>query len=227
MPQDAPRYDLYGPIHKGLRLMLSQLLVRLGATDYADPIARRAVLRTLRRQLELSALHLADEDRFIHPRLAERDPDAAAALERDHAAHRRTLAQVAAMAERLETARPDEATAAGRLLYLAFGRFVAEDLAHMFEEEAVIQPLLHAHFADAELAAMEQAIVNSLAPDDFLEFMRAMLPAMTPHERRDLLAAIRNGAPGEVFELVIEAAARPALDTAAWLRLAGDLALAA
>ena len=39
------RHDLYGPIHKGLRLALSNLVVRIGSTDFADPEAGRFPIR--------------------------------------------------------------------------------------------------------------------------------------------------------------------------------------
>lgn len=223
----SPRYDLYGPIHKGLRLALSQLLVRLGSTDFADPTACRLIGEALEQQIALSALHLEDEDRFIHPALAARAPETVQGLDVEHREHRAQLAALAETTAVLLASSDAERPAVGRRLYLEFSRFVADDFVHMHEEETVVLPTLHALFTDAELAGMEQAIIGALPPTDLLDFMRLMLPAMTPAERRELLAGVRQDAPAEVFALLIEGAAKPALSAADWRRLASELAVAA
>ncbi|MEI9926767.1 MAG: hypothetical protein WDN44_02490 [Sphingomonas sp.] len=162
-----------------------------------------------------------------NPAIAERGPIVAIPIHAEHNHHRDTMRGIAALVSTIEAAAPADRPAHDRRLYLAFGRFVADDLAHMLEEETVVQPKLHVMFTDAELAGIEQRIVASLAPADFHDFMKEMLPAMNPAERAGLLSGMRDHAPRAVFDLVIGAAARPSLDDRAWRRLEREMQLAA
>jgi hypothetical protein len=220
-----PRHDLYGPIHKGLRLALSDLLVRLGQADFAEETAAAELLGALRRQLVLSEGHLHHEEAEIHAALEARAPGSTVTLEADHDHHRRAFQSLAAAIAAVETAPAAERAAPARALYLAFGRFVAADLAHMAEEELVVLPLLHRLFSDAELIAIEARIVAAIPPEKMIEYLKLMIPAMTPAERAQFLAFVRAGAPAEVFDAILNFAARPTLAPAEYEAL--EVALAA
>ncbi|HEY2356959.1 MAG TPA: hypothetical protein VGH86_05880, partial [Phenylobacterium sp.] len=62
-------HNFYGPIHKGLRLRLSQLLVQIGACDGDDPEVLAQLMADLRVQCHISEHHLSNEDVWIHPAL--------------------------------------------------------------------------------------------------------------------------------------------------------------
>jgi len=220
----ARRWDIYGPVHKGLRLAHGAMAARLGTADYAgdlDPL-----LADLRAHLELAAQHLAHEEEYIHAALAARAPDQVATLEDQHEHHRARFALLAAAIARVEHGSGADRPALGRVLYLEFSAFVAEDLLHMLHEETVTWPLLCALFGDDELMAIEQAIIASLTPDENIGFMRLMLPAMNRTERTELLTGMKAGAPPEAYSAVIELAARPTLAAADFADLK-DLGLAA
>ncbi|MGR4866714.1 hypothetical protein [Caulobacter sp. LARHSG274] len=208
----AKRWDLYGPIHKGLRLAHSQMLIRLGQADFTHD--QSALMADLRTHLALGAKHLAHEDRHIHPALERRAPGAAVALEAQHGHHRRRFAELERSMAKFEGASIPERAARGRALYISFVALVAEDFEHMAEEETVVWPQLCALFDDAELAQIEMDIIAALAPDEVIAFMRMMIPAMAPAERASLLGGLKANAPAEAFAAVIERAARPTLSTA-------------
>jgi len=219
------RHDIYGPIHKGIRLALSDLLVRLGNTDFADETAARELLGAVRRQLILSAGHLHHEEVEIHGALEARAPGATLTLQADHDHHRRAFETLEAAIDAVEAAPPTERAAPARQLYLAFSQFAAADLAHMAEEELVVLPLLHRLFDDAELIAMEARIVGAISPEKTIEYLKLMIPAMNPAERAGFLAFVRAGAPPEVFDAILGFAARPTLPPEEYKAL--EVALAA
>ncbi|MGZ3273773.1 MAG: hypothetical protein ACXU8Z_08435, partial [Caulobacteraceae bacterium] len=165
----AATYDFYGPIHKALRLSLSDLMVRLGRADPRDA----ALLADLRRQLHLSARHLAHEDREIHTALEARCPGASERLVRAHDEHRAAFVELDVLIALVE--QPDALPAAWRRLYLRFSEFVAEDLAHMAEEELVVLPVLQSLFTDAELAEIEGRVMQQIAPEDLVAYLRIMI----------------------------------------------------
>jgi hypothetical protein len=220
-------HDLYGPIHKGLRLALSQLLVRLGACDGDDPAALAALLADLRGQCQLSAHHLANEEACVHPALEARAPGATAYLARAHEHHRETFYELEALIRRAERAHVDERPMELSRLYLRFSTFVAEDFAHMAEEEQLILPVLQGLFTDDELRGIEDRIISGLEPDEVIAFGRTMIPAATRPERIILLDALRANAPAEAFAAILTQSARPTLDDADYVHLCEGLGIAA
>lgn len=220
-------HNFYGPIHKGLRLRLSQLLVQLGACDGDDPEALAQLIADLRGQCHISEHHLSNEDSWIHPALEKRAPGSTVRLVRDHEHHRRTFEEIEELIGRVETA--DDARRDGwlRALYLRFSTFVAEDFAHMAEEEQLILPILQSLFTDEELISIEDKILSGLSPDQMVAFGRFMIPAATRRDRITLLSAIRATAPAEAFAAIIELSAKPTLSEADFSHLWDGLGLAA
>jgi hypothetical protein len=110
-----------------------------------------------------------------------------------------------------------------RRLYLRFSEFVAEDFAHMAEEELVVLPVLQSLFSDEELADIEHRIMAAIAPDDAMAYARIMVAAGSHADRVFLLTGFRAAAAPEAYAAVIEHAVKPQLTAAEWDRLARDL----
>jgi hypothetical protein len=230
-PPPAPRrpaaFDLYGPIHKGLRLALTGLLVRLGAQDWTEPESTAALLDALRAQLEISAAHLRHEEEHIHRLLDARLPEGAVRPRRQHAAHEASFGDLALMIETIAAAPGTARPTLGRRLHLRFSTFVAEDLEHMAEEEQAVQPMLQALLTDQEMQAIEAGILAAIPPARAQAFLRLMLPAMSRPERAAFLAGARAKAPDDTAVAMIEGSAMSSLDAADWHDLQKRLALAA
>jgi hypothetical protein len=84
--------------------------------------------------------------------------------------------------------------------------------------------VLWAHYSDAEILAIEHAIVASQSPEDAQLSLRWMLPHMTPGERALMLGGLRAHAPAEAFEGVLSLI-RPLLGGRDWRKLALALGL--
>ena len=219
-------HDFYGAVHKGLRLALSQLLVRLGAADPADADLP-GLMAELRDQCLLSAGHLAHEDEVIHTALEARAPGSTIRLVQAHDHHRETFNEIAALIRQVETAPAADQARRLRSLYLRFSVFVADDFAHMAEEEQFMLPILQSLFTDEELREMEDRITGGLAPEAMIAVARLMIPAATRTDRLAMLGAIRANAPAEAFAAIIGLAARPTLSEADFAHLSEGLGLAA
>ncbi|PSJ63129.1 hemerythrin domain-containing protein [Pseudaminobacter soli (ex Li et al. 2025)] len=221
------RHDIYGPIHKGLRKAQCDLLIRLGNADFGDARATAELLLDMRALLVLAAAHLQHEDGHIHDALRTRGAVSVDRLDHQHDDHRATFAELETLLASIEAARAEERPALGRRLYLTFGNYVAHDLEHMHEEETVAAPQLWSLFSDAEMMTIENRIVGSLPPEKAMAFMRLMIPAINPAERAALLSGMKQQAPREAFDAVIEFAARPNLSAAEFADLARQLDLVA
>jgi len=214
------RWDIYGPIHKGLRLGHARLLERLGCADW--PQDQSELLDDLAEHLRLGAKHIGHEDMHIHPALEAKKAGATAAIEAEHEHHRARFASVEALIAGLRVAFKADRPVLGRQLYLSFCHLVSEDLAHMNAEETEVWPALCDTHSDAELQGLEMAIIGSLPPQDVVAFMRLMIPAMNRAERAGLLSGMKAGAPPEAYRGVLEAAARPTLCAEDWAHLEAE-----
>jgi hemerythrin-like domain-containing protein len=217
----TPRHDLYGGIHKALRLLMVDTLARLGRMDPADAIETSATFEQIDALLATCRSHLAKENQYVHAALEARQPGASRATADEHAAHQDALALLQA---ELEALRAQPTGSAAERLYRHLARFVAENLEHMHAEEAHLNPLLWSLYTDVELREVEDRLVASLSPGEVATVLRWMLPALRPAERHGMLAAMRAQLPSEAFAGVL-AIARHALDPAGWTKLARALDL--
>lgn len=223
----SDRHDLYGPIHKGLRLGTARLLTALGSMDWRDAQATAALLPGLRLHLALAREHLEHEDAQYHEPLRARAPEVAARLDADHRHHYESFAELDALIVAVERAAPAARSDAGRALYLRVTTWFADDLDHMAREETVALPLFHAHFDDRELMAMEGRIIAAIAPERLDQYYLLMLPGMSPVERAGFLRYVRSGAPRDAYRHLVDVTARFALPARDYALLVEDLAEAA
>lgn len=213
------RFDLYGPVHKGLRAFMADTLQRLGCLDVEDAAQVR---ETCQQALDLLALlrsHVDHEDEFIHPVLERCGTGRSLQVAHEHEDHRRCLEALAVDVRGLLAA---PSYAAANALYQNLAELMADNLQHMHLEDVSCQGVLWQHCTDAELAALDGHIVASIPPKEMMQFLRWMIPAMSPPQRLRLMRALRAGAPAMVHAAVARMA-QQILPAAAWQRLVQDL----
>lgn len=202
----TPRYDLYVAPHKMLRMVMSDTQLRVGALDTDDAARAKPALDQLRELLAMLHHHLEIEDRFVLPALEARRPGATHSNAREHRHHEGALAELGALAVQVEqaiaAAVPERVFLAHRL-YLALGRFVAENLKHMDVEETHMNPVLWALFSDDELRQIEAAILGGLTPAQKAASVRWMIPSLSPAERALWAAGARRAMPDVAFAQLI------------------------
>lgn len=225
-PAAHRRYDIYLPIHKGLRAFMSRLLPELGCLDSDDEAAVAETLAALRVLLAMCQGHLHKEDTLVHPFMEERAPGAAAEVEAEHQSHGVSLEILAAQADEVARSHGCARAAAALRLYRLLALMVGESFIHMHAEEAEHNTVLWGTRSDAELRDLEARIVASLTPAESTLSLRWILPALTPAERLEFLQPIRDHAPAAVLEEIL-ATVRPHLEGGAWIKLEAGLRRAA
>lgn len=217
----TPRLDIYDPIHRALRLFMTDTLGRVGWLDPADAAECQATLSQVEALLGLLRAHLKHENQHVHPAIEARRPGGTTRVADDHREHEEHIAALQADVDRLR--RQPEAAAATRL-YRHLALFVADNFQHMqFEETAHNQALWDA-YSDAEIQGIEAAIVASIAPETMALTLRWMVPALPPAQRAAFLAPLQQAMPPEAFRDVLDGV-RPTLDDTAWAKLARALNL--
>lgn len=219
------RWDIYGAVHKGLRMAQLELLVRIGQADFGDDEATTSILSDMRHIMMLGGSHLAHENDHIHRAMEKKQPGEVDRLEDQHDSHERDFEALEQLLQAIEVADAATRKILARRLYLGFTAFIAHDLEHMHEEETVANPMLQAMFTDHELEAIEMDIISSLPPEKVIAYMRLMIPASNPDERASLLGGVKASAPPEAFNAVMDLAARPTLSAKDFAELSHRLGI--
>lgn len=220
-PPAAPRLDLYGPIHKGLRLLMADTLSRVGCVDVDDADELAATLAQVQGLLDLCRAHLDHENRFVHTAIEARCPGTTARVAGEHEEHLDAIAALEADAAAL---RALPGAGAAHRFYRHLSMFVAENLAHMNFEETAHNSALWASHSDAELAEIHQRLVASIAPAEMAATLRWLVPALAPAERATMLGQMQRELPPEAMRGVLDTV-RPHLHDRAWGKLARALGI--
>ncbi|MGC4396717.1 hypothetical protein [Hydrogenophaga sp. T2] len=200
------RFNLYAGIHKALRHTMTDTLIALGRTDAADEAALRNACDRMVELMEMCERHLEHENRFIHTALQLRCPGVCDAVAREHEDHLRATQQLSAAARGMAAVPAEQRASAMHALYLALALFVADNLQHMHAEETRHNAALWAAYDDLELIALHDALVASIPPQEMMQTLHWMLPAVNATERLGLLNDLQAKAPAPVFDAVLDLA---------------------
>ncbi|HSD36299.1 MAG TPA: hypothetical protein VLC92_02255 [Rhodocyclaceae bacterium] len=218
MQAASQRYNIYGAVHKGLRTFMSDTLQQCGRTDWTDTRDSAQTLAQLRMLMEVSYGHLQHEDAFVHTAMEARRPGSSNATLTDHHEHVLAIKSILTDCEELEKSLPFLRDVLGGALYRRLALFVAENFEHMAVEETDNNAVLWACYTDAEILAIEHALVAAVSPEKMMTFLRWMLPSVSASERAMMLTGMKQGVPAEAFDGVL-AMLRPLLDSYDWDKL--------
>ena len=218
----APRFDMYRQIHKAMRAAMSEAMLAAGRMDPDDDGECAAVAAQARDLVHLARMHLAKEDKFVHPAMEARAPGSSGTTAGDHLEHARAFIRLEATVDALEQAAPGHRAGAADALYSELAMFAGENFVHMHVEETENNAVFWRTHSDAELLGIERAIVASLSPEEKMASGRWMLPNINPAERAEKLLAMRPMMPPEVFNGAL-AMVRAHISPAHWAKLQAAL----
>lgn len=184
------RFELFTPVHKGLRAALFETGALLARTDFSGAEEAARAARAVERVVAFLEEHAAHEDAVVLPVVEGLSPELAVALREDHARIDGLERELDGLAARLPGATEAERVAIGVRLHDRFGIVVAEHLRHMQREEHEVQRLLWAHRSDADLRALHGRILGRIARPRSAEWLELILPALSVPERAALTAEL-------------------------------------
>ena len=193
--RNAGRFDLYRNIHKSLRALLGETLVKVGQLDSYNTEQLATVLGQVRAMAHFCETKMAQGmDRPNVP------PSMLAARTRHVSACR----QIVLIADTTQSAGASLRPALVEQLYCSIVRFIADTLAHMQAEEKAHSNLLWQAQDEQSLMDIEHGIAVLLAANESRCSLRWTLPAMDPAARLSMLSAARMGMPLEVFDDMLD-----------------------
>lgn len=195
-----PRLDLFTAIHKAIRAMVYDAGGRLQTTDFSDGRAADETTAHLVSVLSLMREHHDTEEEFVFPEVSRFDKPLVDELQSQHRTIETLLAiagdAVAAVEAADAAARPE----AGDELNRRFNELVAYYLEHLAHEEVTILPTTWEHFSDAELGAIQGAIMTSLRPRLALDGLSWMFRGLNRQELVGMLAGAKAAMPAAALE---------------------------
>lgn len=216
------RVDLYGIIHKMLRVEIFDTATRIASANFADAAERAGVVSVFHNLAGFLDEHAEHEDTFVEPALRRADPVLADRVAAEHAQLDERFRAIADRVSGLETVGAEEAVGLGAHLHRDFSAFTGAYLTHMAIEEGEVNEVLWARYSDEELAGIRAELQASIPPERFAEWFARMVPAMNFQERAGVLTGIKQDAPPPVFE-ALSGVAREALGEAAWAEVEAAL----
>lgn len=195
-----PALDLYGAVHKGLRLGLLELVTRMARIEVDDCSAAQRAIDDLDGLLYLCERHAEHEDRHLHRAVEQRRAGGSAEQALDHERQRLDVLALRSLALATTSADQAERPRLWRALQLGYSRFVGENLVHMAQEEERMQLQLEQLYDTAELGAIQRTLLGGIGPDEMLTWTRLMLRAATTRERTAMLERMRTSLPAGVLE---------------------------
>lgn len=212
------RYDIYRNIHMALRANMAEVLLAVGRMDPEDMAERAETLTQVQELVDFCRMHLAKEDRFLHPAMEARAPGSARQTSGDHDHHKTDFEALDAAIAAVDTAAPGTRRGPALTLYRSLALFVGENFVHMHVEETENNEVLWRTHSDAEIIAIEQAIVAALTPEQKPRSLRWMLTSISPAARSEMLGMLRHALPPQALAGIL-AMIRPHLSESHWRKL--------
>lgn len=212
------RFDIYRNIHMGLRACMMEVLLAVGRMDPEDVAELGSVLGQVRFLLRFCQLHLKKEDKFVHPAMEARAPGSTAHIAAEHEEHLAAFTTLEAAVVAVEQAAEGTRLKPALALYKQLALFVGENFVHMHIEETDHNEVLWRTHSDAEIIAIEHAIIASITPEDKPLTLRWMLPALSPQVRAMMVGMLRANLPPEAMTGIM-AMLKPHLSETNWGKL--------
>jgi hypothetical protein len=210
-----PRFDLFTSIHKALRAMIYETGGALQTADFADGQSAGRAVETLRPALGQMQHHHDLEEEHVFPRVRPYEEQMIDDLQAQHDHVERLLGAAAASADAVSSGDPATRPGAGIELNRRYNELVALFLDHLAHEEDTLLPATWKHFDDAQLVAVQAAIISSQQPEDLMQTLHWMFRGLNRPELVGMLSAAGATMPPPALAAIRELGAA-SMEPAAW-----------
>ncbi len=198
------RYQFYRE-HKYVSSALNDLERLIARTDFCNLNSVKEVEQAFESLSNMLQGHAHYENERLHMLLKQKNALIFEHIEKDHAAQDHHLLELKKLLQEISLqTNNDEKIAQGYHFYLAYRKFVADNLTHLHEEETQILPELQKLYSDEELRQVEAQTYREMTPSEMLEMLQTLFPHMNTHDKRAFLSDILALAP-EKFPHVLKA----------------------
>jgi hypothetical protein len=210
-----PRFDLFTSIHKALRAMIYETGGVLQTADFTDDRDAARAVTMLEPALRQMQHHHDLEEEHVFPMVRAFEPGMIDDLQAQHDQVERLLGIAAVAADEAGSADSAGRAAAGVDLNRRYNELTALFLEHLAHEEATLLPATWKHFDDAQLVAVQTAIIAGQQPEDLMRSLEWMFRGLNRLELVGILSAARETMPPPALDAVRQLGAAN-MEPAAW-----------
>lgn len=214
------RFDLYGPVHKGIRLALSGLCYQAGSVDSSDDERVTSFIEEFRQVAIILEAHSRDEDANINESYEKFAPETLHQLEDEHGALEHYLEQLIELVDQLQL--KEQNPIEHQKIWWQIGKdlnsFTADYFIHLQSEEGPGMKALWENLTDDQLKEISINIRSSIPPQTMSIFMHYMIPAISHQERLEMYSDMKRFAPKEAYAGMLSLA-ESRLDPKSWVKL--------
>ena len=197
------RYQFYRE-HKYVSAALNDLERLIARTDFCDESALAEVRKVFAALTQMLKGHAHFENERLHALLKQKNSSASiyAHIEEDHAEQDRQLLELDEILQEFSRKSEEKKKIElGHHLYLTYRKFLADNLAHLHEEETKILPELQRLYSDTELQQVEARTYREMTPEQMIHMIEVLFPHMNTYDRQAFLFDILSLQP-EKFDVV-------------------------
>lgn len=201
------RYNIFFPIHKGLRAMLHETALFIQRTNFMNDDEAAELVKKIRDAITFFEKHAQTEDNYVFSAITAYEPSVVDAFEQEHKEDHRLGEEIQNWLLAFEYATSASAKQViGEELSKAFTDFLVFNLKHMAKEEDIINKILWRYYSDAQLHEITLKITSKILPADMTIASKWMIKGMNNHEISTWLKEVKNNAPEPVCHSLISLA---------------------
>ncbi len=185
--------------HKYVSFALSELERLIAKTDFTDTAAIAEIQSEWLRIKEMLEGHAYHEEHNFHTLLEKKGSTIHHEAHDDHEHQEETLKKLQCLLDAVQTS-PDPIET-GYQFYLAFRRFVGDNLLHLHEEETKLLPELQRLCTDEELRAIEYPTYDLMTVEEMQEMVQVLFPHMNFSDKCAFLTDIKLAEPQKFLQL--------------------------
>ncbi len=185
--------------HKYVSFALNELERLIAKTDFTNDSAIEHIQNEWQSIKEMLKGHALHEEQNIHALLEKKGSTVHREAHNDHDHQEETLENLQHLLDAVKKS-PDRIEA-GYQFYLAYRKFVGDNLLHLHEEESRLLPELQRLCTDEELRAIEHPTYDLMTAEEMVEMVQVLFPHMNFTDKCAFLTDIRLAQPKKFLQL--------------------------
>jgi len=215
-----PRFDVYGPVHKGLRFLMTELMYELGRADVSNASELTSLGEKLQYLWDILIVHAVGEEEFIFPHLEREDKTIFTKLKQAHDKSHKQIEILRKDFRKITGTDIVDADKVERMLKFTkqYNTFLSQYFSHLQDEELEANPILWKILSDKELMDVISKISSKPTPELRQYFLPYLLRATNHSERVGVLMGMRKAMPETMFSSILSVA-EASLEESNWQKL--------
>jgi len=185
--------------HKYVSFALNELERLIAKTDFTDDAAIAHVESEWIRVKEMLEGHAYHEEHNFHALLEKKGSIIHHDAHNDHEHQEETLKNLQSLLNAVKTS--SDPIESGYQFYLAYRKFVGDNLLHLHEEETKLLPELQRLCSDEELRAIEHPTYEVMTSEEMVEMVQVLFPHMNFSDKCAVLTDIKLAQPQKFLQL--------------------------